>query len=243
MKTILKIKFDNSFYLFLILIIITGMFKEFTFVMILLFFHELGHALTGVLFNWKLISITFYPYGGLTLFNKLENSKINEEIFISLAGPCMQIITYLILSYFFQYSYIKEYHYSILIFNLLPILTLDGGRLLNLILNKFFNYLTSFYISLVVSLLIIICLILFCIIYYPNLNLFLISIFLIFKIWNSLKNIKYSYNKFLLERYLYDFKFNKYKVSKDIYSFYMENNHFINFQNEKKYLKNYFQNK
>ena len=32
MKTILKIKFDNTFYIFLILILLSGMFKEFTFI-------------------------------------------------------------------------------------------------------------------------------------------------------------------------------------------------------------------
>ena len=216
------------------------MFKEFSFVFILLFFHELGHAMTGIFFKWKLVSITIYPYGGVTLFNKLENSSIKNEIIILLAGPFMQILTYLILSYFFKYNYIKVYHISILIFNLLPILSLDGGRLLNLILNKFFNYLTSFYISVVISTLTIILLILYCIFYYNNLNLFLMGIFLIFKVINSLKNIKYCYHKFILERFLYDFKFNKRRVSRDIYSFYMESTHYIDFKDEKSYLKKYF---
>ena len=112
----LKIKFDNSFYYFLLLIIITGMFKEFSFVFLLLLFHELGHAITGILFKWKLVSITIYPYGGVTIFNKLENSSIIKEIIILLAGPFMQIITYLVLNYFFKYNYIKVYHLSILIF-------------------------------------------------------------------------------------------------------------------------------
>ena len=79
---ILKIKFDNTFYLFLLLIILTGMFKEFTFIFILLFFHELGHAIMGILFKWNLFSITFYPYGGVTLFKTYENRSINEEILI-----------------------------------------------------------------------------------------------------------------------------------------------------------------
>ena len=78
MKTILKIKFDISFYFFLVIILLTGMFKQFSFIFILLFFHELGHAITGIIFNWKLISITFYPYGGLTLFENLENNIINK---------------------------------------------------------------------------------------------------------------------------------------------------------------------
>ena len=243
MKTILKIKFDNSFYLFLILIILTGNFKQFSFIFILLFFHELGHALTGIIFKWNLLSITFYPYGGLTLFNKLENSSINKEIIILIMGPIIQIITYLILNYFFKYNYIKNFHYSILIFNMLPILSLDGGRLLNLIFNKIFNYLTSFYLNVAISFIIIIFLIVFCIIYYHNLNLFLMIIFLIFKIINSIKNIKYCYNKFLLERYLYNFNFKKYQISKSIYDFYMERNHYIGFYNEKDYLEKYFKNK
>ena len=240
---ILKIKIDNSLYLFLLLVIMTGMFKEFSFVFILLFFHELGHAITGILFKWKLVSITFYPYGGVTLFQKLENSSIRKEIIILLAGPFIQTLTYLSLSCFFKYDYIKVYHISILIFNLLPILSLDGGRLLNLFLNKVFNYLKSFYISVGISIFTILSLILFCIFFYNNLNLFLMGIFLVFKVINSLKNIKYCYHKFILERFLYDFNFNKRRVSRDIYSFYMESTHYIYFKDEKSYLREYFNRK
>ena len=197
----------------------------------------------GILFKWKIISITFYPYGGLTLFSKMENSSILEEIIILLSGPILQIITYLILINFFKYDYIKSYHYSLLIFNMLPILTLDGGNLLNLLLNKIFNYLNSFYISIVISFITIIFLIYFCISYYYNFNLFLMSIFLIFKIIKSIKNIKYCYHKFILERYLYKIEYKKHNISKDIYSFYKERNHYINFQEEEKYLISYFQNK
>lgn len=243
MKTILKIKFDNTFYLFLLLILLTGMFKQFTFIFILLLFHELGHALMGIILKWKLLSITFYPYGGKTLFEVSENSSINEEILILLSGPFMQIITYLVLSFFFSYEYIKTYHLTILIFNLLPILTLDGGRLINLFLNKIFNYLTSFYISVFISITTIIFLILFCFLYYYNFNLFLMSIFLLFKIIKSIKDIKYCYQRFLVERYLYDFKFNKRKISRDIYSFYKECNHYIEFKEEKEYLNKYFNKK
>ena len=241
MKNILKIKIDLSTYIFLFLIILTGMFKQFSFLFILLFFHELGHALAGIVLGWDLKSITFYPYGGVTLFSKFENSSINKEIIILLMGPIFQIITYYILINIFKYNYISNYHYSLLIFNLLPILSLDGGKLLNLLLNKIFNYLTSFYISVFISFITIIFLIIFCLIYYYNFNLFLISIFLIFKIIKSLKEIKYYYHKFILERYLYKINYRKHNLSKDIYSFYKERNHYIDFQEESNYLKKYFQ--
>ncbi len=240
MKLISKIKFDISLYLFLGLILFAGMFKEFTFVFLLLFFHELGHAIVGILFHWKLLKITFYPYGGITTFDKLENSSILKEIIILLAGPFFQIITYFLLSIFFNYSYIKTYHLSILIFNLLPILTLDGGRLINLLLNKIFTYLTSFYICVAISFITILLLIIFCIFNYLNLNLFLMSIFLVFKVIKSIKDIKYCYERFLVERYLYKFKYSKISISKSIYSFYKERNHYIDFQDEKDYLNKYF---
>ena len=241
MKIISKIKFDNTFYLFLLLILLSGLFKEFTFIFILLFCHEMGHAIVGIIFKWKIKSITFYPYGGLTLFDTKENRSINKEILIILAGPIFQIITYIILNYFFKYSYIKTYNLTILTFNLLPILSLDGGRLLNLILDKFFNYLKSFYITLSISIISIILLILFCLFNYHNFNLFLMCIFLIFKIIKSLKDIKYYYKKFLLERYLYDFKYKKISISNSIYKLYKERNHYIDFQDEKEYLNKYFE--
>ena len=216
------------------------MFKKYTFIFLLIFFHELGHALAGKLFNWKLLSITIYPYGGLTLFSKLENSSIKEEFIILILGPIFQIITYYILTLFFKYDYIKNYHLSILIFNLLPILPLDGGKLLNLILNYFFNYLNSFYLSVIVSFITVMILVYICIFYYNKLNLFLMCVFLIFKIIRDLKNIKYCYHKFLLERYLYKFSYKKIKTCRDIFSFYKECNHYIGFIDEGKYLENYF---
>ena len=236
----LKIKFDYTFYLFLLLIILSGMFKQFSFIFIILFFHEMGHALMGLILKWKLVSITFYPYGGRTLFETYENSSIKEEMLILLSGPFFQIITFLLLNYFFKYDYIKNYHLTILFFNLLPIYTLDGGRLLNLVLNKFFNYLKSFYITIFISFVTIICLIIFCFMYYYNVNLFLLNLFLLFKLIRCIKDIKYCYHKFLVERYLYDFNFKKRKVSNDIYSFYKECYHYIDFNDEKKYLNKYF---
>ena len=243
MKTILKIKFDNTFYLFLLLILLSGMFKPFTFIFVLIFFHELGHAITGIVLGFKLDKIIIYPYGGVTKFNNLENTSLNKEIIMLLMGPIIQIVTYYILNYFFKYDYLKNYHLSILIFNLLPILSLDGGRLLNIFFNKIFSYRKSFYLSIFISILTIISLIIYCLYFYYNINLLFMSIFLLFKLYISFKDLKYSYQKFLLERYLYNFPFKKRKVSKSIYDFSKECYHYIDFYEEKDYLNKYFQNK
>ena len=83
------------------------MFKEFTFIFILIIFHELGHAITGVLLGFKLDKIIIYPYGGITKFNNLLNTSLNKEILVIVMGPIIQIITYLILNKIFKYNYIK----------------------------------------------------------------------------------------------------------------------------------------
>ena len=148
------------------------MFKQYTFVFILIIIHELGHALTGKILGFKFDKIIIYPYGGITKFNTLENHSLNKEMIVILMGPLMQFLGYLIINYYFHYEYIKLYNYSILIFNLLPILSLDGGLFVNLILNKFFSYRKSFYISFIISLFGIAYLILYSFKYYYNLNLF-----------------------------------------------------------------------
>lgn len=236
-----KIRFDNSFYFFLVLVILCGQFKMFSFIFLLIFFHELGHAITGFLLKWDINSITFYPYGGITKFDVLENRSLKKEIMILIMGSIFQIITYFILSNLFNYSYIKDYHYTLLIFNLLPIYTLDGGRLVNLLCSFVFNYLVSFYITIGVSLITIISLIIYSINYYQNFNFLFMLIFLIFKILEGIKNVKYYYQKFLIERYLYDFKYSKTELSKSVYNMYKEKYHYINNQDEKKYLKKYFE--
>ena len=131
-KRILKhICLNKYFLLFLLIIILTGNFNAFFPYFSLLVIHEMGHALVGIILGYKLDKITFYPYGGITTFNLPLNIPLKEELMILLAGPIMQIIGYFILNPFYD---IKLYHYTLLIFNLLPIYPLDGGRILKSIL-------------------------------------------------------------------------------------------------------------
>ena len=50
----------------------------------------------------------------------------------------------------------------------------------------------------------------------------------------------YYYNRFLLERYLYNINFSKIKNIKRIKDFYRDTSHFINFKSENMVLKEYF---
>ena len=235
-----RICLSNSFLLFLLIIVLSGNFNYFIAYFSLLIIHELGHAITGIILGYKLIKIDFYPLGGVTILDLPINISLNKEILILIMGPILQIIGYLLLKNIF--SYIKLYHYTLLIFNLLPLYPLDGGKIINILFNYKFNYLNSFKITYYISIVTITILFIYNIFFF-NLNLLLMIILLLSKLIRIYKNKYYYYHRLLLERYLYNYHFSKIKNIKNIDSLYRDRYHYINFTKEENYLKNYFKNK
>ena len=121
-------------------------------------------------------------------------------------------------------------------FNFLPIIPLDGGKLLNLILDKIFPYKLSHKITLVIS---IIFSILFLLLTKTLLSLTL-TIFLIFNIYEEIKQKDYRFNKFLIERYLKKYKFKKIKIINKIDKIKRDKYHIINNKFEEDYLSKMF---
>ncbi len=231
---------DKYFLFFLLIIILTGNFNYFIYYFSLLFIHELGHALTGIILGYKLDKIIFYPLGGITIFNLPINISLKKELLILVMGPFMQIIGYIFLKDI--NSNIKIYHYTLLIFNLLPIYPLDGGKILNILCNYRLNYLNSFNMVYTISIILLIVLSIYNIFNF-NLNLLLMIIMMFTKLIKTYHNRYYYYNRLLLERSLYEYNFKKITNINNINSFYRDRFHFINLVNEKDYLKNYFKNK
>ena len=228
---------DKYFLFFLLIIILTGNFNYFIAYFLLLFIHELAHAFTGIILGYKLKKIVFYPLGGITIFDLPINIPLKKELLILIMGPIMQIIAYLILKNYFDY--IKIYHYTLLIFNLLPIYPLDGGKILNILLNYKYNYLESFNIVYVISIILLIILFIYNLFHF-NVNLLMMIILMFHKLIKTYKNKYYYYNRFLIERTIYNYNFNKIKNINNINSFYRDKTHYINFINEKDYLKKHF---
>lgn len=196
------------FYLVLFISFITGNFNSFILFFFIIFFHELGHISGAIYFKWKIDQIIIMPFGGLTVFNVDINRPLKEEFIICLLGPLFQIIYYLIFKDIFD---IKNIHYNLLVFNLLPIFPLDGSKIFNIIFNKVFSFKLSLYVTYIISFIVISVLF---ITNQFNLLLFLTLILLFFKNIKELKNIKYIFNRFLLERYFKYFNFKKRKVVK-----------------------------
>lgn len=174
----------------------------------MILFHELGHILGAIYFKWNIEKIIILPFGGLTVFNENINKPLREEFIICMLGPLFQIIYYLCFKDIYN---IKNIHYNLLIFNLLPIFPLDGSKMCNIIFNKVFSFKFSLYATYVFSLILIIILVLS---KQFNLLVFLTLSFLYLKNIKELRNIKFIFNRFLLERYFKHFNFHKKKIIK-----------------------------
>lgn len=210
----------------MIISIITASYKIFFIISTLIIIHELGHFLTARLMNIETDKIYLYPLGGISKINMPLNIPIIKEFLILIMGPIFQNIAYLFLLVITNdYELITRYHIGILIFNLLPIYPLDGGKLLNLFFNIIIPYKISYKIIIIISYIANI------IILFSNnklsINMILTYIVLIIIIRKESLKEDLIYNKFLLERYLYHYKYKRNKVIKNINLFYRIKNNIL----------------
>lgn len=212
--------------------IATGNFKKFTLFVLIIVFHELGHILASMHYNWNIEKILLLPFGGITIFNEDINRSLKEEFVICISGPLFQLIFYFL---FKNYLDISNIHYNLFIFNLLPIIPLDGSKLLNIVLNKVFPFKKSLNLTNLISI-INILLIVYLLKTKNNLLLCLTILFLVFKVIREIKNVKYLFNRFLLERYYKKFTFKKTKIINDydLTKMFLEYNHLFHI-NDKYY--------
>ena len=204
MKNILN-KFNiNIFtYIFFIICLFSGYIKNILIIFFICLFHELGHILFIKLFKYKIIKVDLYPFGGYIKIDKLINTSINKDIIISMGGVLFQFILFLVIDN--KYILFNYYNNIIMIFNLLPIIPLDGNRILNLLLEKKFSYSMSYKLNIVISSIFLLLFIIYNYLY--SIDNYIIIGFLLFKLLEYLKYYKYYYNKFLLERYIYNIEY------------------------------------
>ena len=177
------------------------------------------------LFHIKIESINIYPLGGISNFNMPLNINPIKELLILIMGPIFQFLAYFLLLIILpnKKEIIEFYHYHILIFNLLPIIPLDGGKLLFLLLQINISYYKSYKIIILISYLLTVTILWNKI----DLNILITVLLLVLLVSKEYKKIKIRYEKFLLERYLKKQKYRKKRIITSEKNFYRNCTHLI----------------
>ena len=243
------IKFDISFYLILILSFLCGYFKNIIILYLIIIVHELGHIFFIKIFNKEIISIKIYAFGGISKYNGLVNHNIFSELLISLGGILNQLLLFIVFYILNKYGLINNNTYklfvnnniSLIIFNLIPMIGLDGEKIIHLLLEYIYPYRLVNRIMLIISIISLFLFIINCI--NLKINILYIMAFLLYRLISYIKSIKLLENKFYLERYLYDISYRniKYLNNNDIFNMYQDTYHFFNNKSEYKVLKKRFE--
>jgi len=114
--------------------------------------HEYGHALTAICFGQK-ASISLVGFGGVTKRVGKKKLEAWKEFLIVLNGPVAGILLYILARYvletygqhmgsILQYSLTVAVYINLFwtVINLFPVLPLDGGQLLKIVLERIFGF-------------------------------------------------------------------------------------------------------
>ncbi|MFK4997584.1 M50 family metallopeptidase [Bacillus sp. N9] len=174
------------------------------------FLHEIGHALAAQFFQWKINRIMILPFGGFCEVDEHGNRPIKEELIIILAGPCQHLLIALVIFVLKSLAlmpvadaeFLIQCNWMILLFNLLPIWPLDGGKLIQLYLASTKPYLEAQRQSLISSFIALLMLHgAFLFVAPLQLQVWAIFIYLYFCLYMQWRQRRYAFMRFLLERY------------------------------------------
>lgn len=217
-----------------IIILLCGYFKHYIIMMLIIFIHEIGHIIAGHIFKFKIIKTVILPFGCITYFKTDLNTKTYKEFIVTISGPIFQIIGSIILYLITKNDLILFFNKIILILNLIPIIPLDGSKIIESVLFKIYSYYNALKISEIISIITIFVTIIYTLFKFN----FLILIWIILLILENIKNhklIRYKFYIFLKERYnnyyslpyLYIDGINIKKIKKDYKTIFKNNQSYI----------------
>lgn len=169
----MRFRIDLKIFIFIILFYFTKQIEVYGMIMIFAMIHELGHLFAGIFLGMRVEKIEIQPFGFSVSFKikptdynkKIKKGNILEikKMLIALAGPLTNFLIIILMFYsnfnIFEEMLVIYTNILIIIFNMLPVYPLDGGRILKGILHikygnkKSYDYINkiSFYTTVLLT--------------------------------------------------------------------------------------------
>lgn len=149
MRLNMRFRVDLKIFVFLILFYLTNQIEIYVLIMCFAIIHELGHLLAGIVLGFRPNKIEINPLGLSISFKfnlndyskKIKKANIIEEkkILVAMAGPVINLLIIFIINILnidiYKKNMIIYSNLLLFLFNILPIVPLDGGRILKGILH------------------------------------------------------------------------------------------------------------
>lgn len=209
-KLLWKVKIHPTLWLVIAISVLTSHFTQILMFFVIIFVHEMGHATAAHFFKWRIKSIQLLPFGGALETDEYGNKSLKEDLIVILAGPVQHVwlvgLAYLFYSFsIIPYEMYQQFFYSnaaVMIFNLLPVWPLDGGKLLFLGLSKRKSFLDAHSFTLLFSAILATAgLILSVLLISFNLNVWIIACFIGITLAMEWRQRYYAFIRFLLDRH------------------------------------------
>lgn len=140
----MRIKLNMFFILFLFSSYFIGWLQQSLILFASVLLHEIGHVLAARRLKIMVYEVELLPYGGVARMEELSKFGGTAEAVVAAAGPATSIALALLCSCFTDLSELIgigfRYNLIICLFNLVPIIPLDGGRLVRNLMVFFMGY-------------------------------------------------------------------------------------------------------
>ncbi len=206
-----KISISFFFILVVALALAAGMYMEVAAALLALGVHEYAHIFMGIKLGLVIHEIEILPFGG-RIKSSLEDASTEEEMLTVLAGPlgnfaAVGFILFLSNQKLIPPETARHFtHYQLMlgIFNMLPALPLDGGRIFALWLRQRVGYTSSVRIASQTGKILAFLMLLFALLglFYKRvfISFFIASFFLLKQASNEGKNAQFIFMKHLAKK-------------------------------------------
>lgn len=142
----MKIEINLKIVFLIVLFFLINQIQIYCIFLVFIILHEIAHMITGMMLGFKPRVFKIQPFGVSIEFYNYNTYKSNvqlKRIVTYLAGPLSNLLFAFIIYIIRNNFYLKEEmlytNFVIAIFNLIPILPLDGGKILKEIMKKIFG--------------------------------------------------------------------------------------------------------